>query len=50
MKLKKWKKKEKTTNTVIEFKIKLEKEMSEEEEINYKIIIKMLLNYFVLNS
>lgn len=37
-------------NTVIEFKIKLEKEMSEENEINYKIIIKMLLNYFVLNS
>lgn len=29
-------------NTVIEFKIKLEKEISEEKEINYKIVIKML--------
>lgn len=39
-------------NTVIEFKIKLEKEISEEKEINYKIVIRcwILLNYFVSNS
>lgn len=42
--IRKMKKKKKKKTVILEFKIKLEKEIiSEEKEINYKIIIKMLI-------